>query len=268
MTIQIKLKHFSKMKKLMLGSLLAGTLISFNSCLDGENSSSSQGQSFGVVEMSLKAGGNVIYFNDQEYPFYSPTLSPQISDGECCLISYLYKSEDNQNIATLGYYTVQEQGYLEVDKVMPTPVKTDTAVIKENELPMPSIALGDNYGNPIYIKGYLFINSAHESMETGQKNRYELSYDMGQEPVLENMNNVYQLYLRANKETDGKSPKTDQAVPNAYYVKHFFENISYAEKGKGKTEYYFKVNYIKSFSTDSVATWASTDVMKIAIPTE
>jgi hypothetical protein len=256
------------MKKLMLAGLLTGTLMLLNSCLDGENSSSSQGQSFGVVEMNLKAGGNVIYHNDLDLPLYSPTLSPNISDGECCLISYLYKSEDNQNIAALGYYTIQEQGYLDVTRIAPIPVKTDTAVIKENELPMASISLSDTYGNPIYIKGYLFIYSAHESMDTDQKNRYELSYDMGQEPVLENMNNVYQLYLRANKVTDGKSPKANQAIPNAYYVRPFFENISYAEKGKGKTEYYFKVNYIKSFSTDSVPNWTSTEVVKVTIPTE
>lgn len=246
----------------MSGFLFAGTLLLLNSCLDGENSSSSQGQVYGVVEMNLKAGGNVIYYHDLDLPLYSSTLSSKISDGECCLISYLYKSEDNQNIATLGYYTIQEMGYSVVDKGMVMPVKTDTAVVKENELPMASIDLAN------YVKGYLFINSYHESMDTGQTNRYELSYNTGEEPVSEGSQNVYQLYLRAGKVTDGKSPKDNQIVPNAYYVKHFFDAISYAEKGKGKTEYCFKINYIKSFTDDSIPNWTSTEVQKFTIPTE
>jgi hypothetical protein len=248
------------MKKLLFVGLFAGTLMLLNSCLNGENSSSTQDQRYGVVELNLKAGGNAIYYSDQDYPFYSPTLSPQILDGECCLINYLYKSEDNQNFTTLGYYTIQEQGYLVVDKGAAIPMKTDTAVVKENELPMSNVVAAS------YVKGYLFIESYHESMDTDQKNRYELSYDMEQEPALTDAKNVYQLYLRASKVTDGKSPKQNQIIRNAFYVKRFFENISYAEKGKGKTEYYFKINYIKSFGTDSVATWTSTEVLNILIP--
>jgi hypothetical protein len=249
------------MKKLLFVGLLAGSLMLMNSCLDGDNSSSTQDQRYGVVELNLKAGGNAIYYSDLDYPFYSATLSPKILDGECCLINYLYKSEDNQNFATLGYYTIQEQGYLVVDKGAAIPMKTDTAVVKENELPI------SNAVATAYVKGYLFLDSYHESMDTEQKNRYELSYDAEQEPVLQDAKNVYQLYLRANKVTDGKSPKTNQIVPNAFYVKRFFENISYAEKGKGKTEYYFKINYTKSFDSDSVATWTSTEVLNIVIPT-
>jgi hypothetical protein len=250
------------MKKLISGCLFAGTLMLLNSCLDGENSSSTQGKYYGVVEMNLKAGGNVIYYNDLDLPLYSPTLSSKISDGECCLISYSYNSKDNQNIALLGYYTIQELGYSEVDKGMVIPVKTDTAVVKSNELPMASIA------PEYYVKGYLFIHSYHELMDTGQTNQYELSYNTEQEPILENYQNVYQLYLRANKVADGKSPKDNQMVPNAYYVKHFFDAISYTEKGKGKTEYYFKINYIKSFTDDSIPNWTSTEVQTIIIPTE
>jgi hypothetical protein len=250
------------MKKLILGSLLAGGIMLLNSCLDGGNSSSSDGQAYGVVEMDLKTFGNVIYFNDRDLPLYSPTLSSKIMEGECCWIPYTFKSDDNQNVEALGYYTIQELGYIVVDKVMPMPVKTDTAVVKENELSMSNLDLTN------YVKGYLFVNSYHEAMDTDQKNRYELSYDMEQEPILENTQNVYQLYLRANKLSDGKSPKEDQLIPNAYYVRHFFENISYAEKDKGKTEYYFKVNYIKSFGNDSVPNWVSTETQKITIPTE
>ncbi|MDR3141035.1 MAG: hypothetical protein LBU37_04850 [Tannerellaceae bacterium] len=250
------------MKKLMSGCLLAGTLMLLNSCLDGENSSSNQGEFYGVVEMNLKAGGNVIYYNDLDLPLYSSTLSSKISDGECCLISYSYKSEDNQNVAALGYYTIQELGYSEVDKGMIIPVKTDTAVVKEDELPMASINLTN------YVKGYLFINSYHESMDTGQKNLYELSYNMEQEPEPEGTQNVYQLYLRTNKVTEGKSPKDNQIIPNAYNVKRFFDAISYAEKGKGKTEYCFKINYIRSFTDDSIPNWTSTEVQRITIPTE
>ncbi|MDR1160965.1 MAG: hypothetical protein LBK45_01375 [Tannerellaceae bacterium] len=254
------------MKKLISGSLLAGILMLFNSCLGGENSSSSQDQRYGVVEMNLKAGGNVIYYNDQDYPFYSPTLSSKILDGECCWIAYMIKSEDNQNVATLGYYTIQEENYVVVDKGMVRPAKTDTAVVKENELPMSELVPTN------YVKGYLFVNSMHEAMGTTQKNEYELSYDMEQEPLLENTlnngtQNVYQLYLRATKLEDGKSPTLTQIVPNTYNVKRFFDSISYTEKGKGKTEYYFKINYIRSFADDSVANWTSTEALAIIIPT-
>jgi hypothetical protein len=256
------------MKKLIVGSLLAGSIMLLNSCLDGgENSASSEGEAYGIVEMNMKALGNVIYYNDLDLPLYSPTLSSKILDGECCILYYLFKSEDNQNIATLGYYTVQEQGYAVVDKVMPVPVKTDTAVVNENELLMTNLVLKN------YVKGYLFVNSYHEAMDTDQKNRYELSYNMEQEPIFENtpkdgMQNVYQLYLRAVKLADGKSPKENQIIPNAYNVKRFFDAISYAEKSKGKTEYYFKINYIKSFDKDSVPSWTSANAEKIFISTE
>jgi hypothetical protein len=254
------------MKKLFLGSLLAATLMLLNSCLDGENSSSSEGQAFGVVEMSMKTLGNVIYYNDLDLPLYSPTLSSKILDGECCLLYYTFKSEDNQNVATLGYYTVQEQGYAVVDKGIVIPIKTDTAVAKTNELPMEDLVAVN------YVKGYLFLNSYHNAMDTGQENRYELSYNMEQEPVLENtssygMQNVYQLYLRVVKLADGKSPKENQIIPRAYYVKYFFDAVSSAEKAKGKTDYYFKINYIKSFDTDSVPSWTSAGAERIIIPT-
>jgi hypothetical protein len=255
------------MKKLFLGSLLAGSIMLLNSCLDGDNSYSSDGEAYGLAEINLKTLGNVIYYNDLDLPLYSPTLSSKIMDGECYYLYYTFKSEDNQNVATLGYYTVQEQGYAVVDKGAAIPIKTDTAVAKTNELLMSNLALRN------YVKGYLFVNSYHEAMDTEQKNSYELSYDMEQEPLVENtpndgMQNVYQLYLRAVKLTDGKPLKENQIVQNAYNVKRFFDAISYAEKSKGKTDYYFKINYIKSFDSDSVPSWTSVNAERIIIPTE
>jgi hypothetical protein len=250
------------MKKLFLGCLLAGSMMLLNSCLDGENTSSTDREYYGFVEMDMKAGGNVIYYNDLDYPLYSPSLSPQIADGECCLIQFSINSDDNQNVTGLGYYTIREAGYHEVDKGNVIPVKTDTAVNKANELAMATL-LPRNY-----VRGYLFIDLYHESMDTDQKNYYELSYNPDQEPVVENAKNVYQLYLRAAKLGDGKSPKTNQIMPNAFGVKRFFDTISYTEKNKGNSEYYFKINYVKSFAADSVSTWAATDVQTIGIPAE
>ncbi|MDR1200222.1 MAG: hypothetical protein LBL58_01145 [Tannerellaceae bacterium] len=247
------------MKKLMLGSLLAGSIMLLNSCLDGENSSSIQGEYYGLVEIDLKAGGNVIYYNDEDYPLYSPTLSLQILDGECCRILCTYKSEDNPNTATVGYHIIQEIDYAVVDKGTVIPTKADTVGVKENELSMSTLVLRN------YVKGYLFIDSYQESMDTGQENRYELSYNIEQEPVLESNKNVYQLYLRTSKVGDGKSPKNNQIVPNAYYVKYFFDTISNAEKEKGNSEYSFKINYIKSFTTDSTPNWASSEIQTIPI---
>lgn len=250
------------MKKLLSAGLLAVSVMLLSSCLDGDNNSSADREYYGYVEIDMKAGGNVIYYNDLDYPLYSSSLSPQILDGECCLIQFTIKSEDNQNVAALGYYTIHELNYYEVDKATVIPVKTDTAVIKENELPMVTLSPRN------YVKGYLFINSYHESMATNQKNYYELSYNMDEEPILENTKSVYQLYLRATKLEDGKSPTSNQIIPNAYDVKRFFDHISYAEKSKGNKEYNFKINYIKTFTNDTIPNWTSTEVQTIAIQEE
>ncbi|MDR0429556.1 MAG: hypothetical protein LBH58_03640 [Tannerellaceae bacterium] len=248
------------MKKVLLISLLISSVLMLSSCLDGTDSHENHMVYFGFVEIDMKAGGNVIYFNDKDYPLYSPTLSQKISDGECCLVQFSIKSEDNPSVATTGYYKIQETGYYLVNKGIVMPIKTDTAILKENELAMADLAFNN------YVKGYLFINSYHEAMLTDQKNQYELSYNMEQEPVLENTKNVYQLYLRANKSEDGKSPNSNQIIPNAYEVKRFFDNISYKEKNKGNSEFYFKVHYIKSFKDDTIPQWKTTEIQIVNIP--
>lgn len=248
------------MKKLLLGALLAGSITMLSSCLDGDNDGSRSTFTYGVAEIDMRTGGNVIYYNDYELPIFDATLSSQIMDDKCYYVEFTIKDEDNPDVATAGYYKVTATNCFEIDKGTVMYVKTDTAVIKEDELPITNLALTN------YVKGYLFLNSYIESMGSGQKNHFELSFNMDAEPVLESTKSVYQMYLRANKLEDGKTPTSNQIVPNAYNVKRYFDTISNKEKGKGNSEYYVKLNYIKSFDKDTVPIWATTEVISVAIP--
>ena len=259
------------MKKLLVGGLLTVSVMLLSSCLDGgDDSNESSGAVVGVAEISLKAGGVVLYYSDYDLPIFSPELSMQMSDGECWFTQFSTTNVDNPDPNAAGYYRVQVTpgSYFPIDKGYSIPFKTDTAVSKTNELAINNIqASMSSAAAASYIKGYLFLNSYHREMLTGQTNAFELSYNIEQEPISQSGRNVYQMYFRANKTADGKSPSNDQVIVNAFDVKNFFDNIIYKEKAKGEKEYYyFKINYIKSFSNDSIPVWEATEIQQMPIP--
>ncbi|MDH6304144.1 hypothetical protein M2459_000856 [Parabacteroides sp. PF5-5] len=250
------------MKKLFFCSMLAVGAMLMSSCLGDGGSNEYTYTYYGVADYSLTTGKTVLHFSDADYPLYSSTLALQLNEGECYYVTATIKSDDNPDVATTGYYNAIPTAFDIINKGQVIPIKSDTAVAKQNEMATTNVELVN------YVKGYLFVNSYHEAVGGSQKNEFEFSYDSELPTITSGGNDVYQLYLRVRKVQDGTSVTSNLIIPNAYNVKRFFDNISNVEKAKGKDKYYFRINYIKSFDKDSVPTWTSSEVQYNTIPKE
>lgn len=244
------------MKTLKLGGLGAALLL-LTSCLDGGNSVT-ENVVYGVVELSSKTMTNMVCVDNAGTLFYNPEIAKDVSiePGDCCMLAYTLDqgSAENQTAATKGYYTVLKRAYQEIDKWSLAFNLTDTAKILENEQTLAGID-----GSFAYIKGRMFLPTVHKGFLTGQKNKFELSYDRSAEPEKIEGNRVYNFYLRTVKVTDGKSPSQDGSLVNAYELQRFASSVTSIEKAAGGKNIFIRFNYIKEFNKDTTAaTWAVT----------
>lgn len=242
------------MKTLKFGGAAAALLL-LTSCLGDGGSTVVQNTTYGVVELSSKTLTNMVCVDNAGTLFYSPELAKDVSveTGDCCILAYTvdHGSPENQNAAANGYYTVTKNGYAELDRWPFNFNLTDTAKIMENEQVIGNI--GNAYG---YIKGKMFLETLHKDFLTGQKNKYELSYNPSAEPEKIDGNRVYNLYLRTVKMTDGKSPSGNASIPNAYDLQRFVFSVTSTEKAAGAKAIFVRFNYIKEFNKDTTAaTW-------------
>jgi hypothetical protein len=248
------------MKKLFWGCLLAANGMMLTSCLEG-GSSEQKGTVLAVVDTHEASLRNILYWYDGQLPYYPGELASRIMPGESYVIEFTLRSEDNPDPYSVGYANIIVTGYERVEDGVVRHSLTDTATVLENELPALNIDIEH------YVKGHLFLSTYHENMPDKQENAYELSYNREQTPVEENGRVVYDLFLRVTKTKDGSNPSSDRRLLRAYpNVDIFMNHISAIEKEKGKSQYYFRVNYIRSFGEDSSPVWAASEAIPMNIP--
>lgn len=249
------------MKKLVLASFIAASMAVLTSCLDG-GSNENTGVVYGVVEYDIKTFRNLVYFSDADYPMFANNLGTSIDDGECCLMAYTMRGEDNPDVATTGYYNVTGS-YIPIDKYTANDYLVDTTKVWGRSEQATTSFIANSF-----VKNYLFITTNH-AIGANQKNTFSLSYNYDQVPTKESGKDVYNLFLRVTKTVDATSTAQDTPWTNAYNIGSFINQISNIEKNKGNKEYNFKVNYVKSFSTtDSIPSWGASDVITFKIPEE
>ncbi|MDD4515102.1 hypothetical protein [Massilibacteroides sp.] len=258
------------MKKLFLGSLFALCTLLMTSCLDG-GSNQNSGQTYGVIEyvngkMLVNVGGGTY--------FYSPTIAADFSvnEGDCCFFDFVldYDLAENADVATTGYYTVTTSYYSLIDNYYTSSSLRDTANIDPQELVVQKIESLSSYSTiwPMIDKN-MFLVTYHEGILKGQTQRFDLSFDANQEPEVVNGENVYNLFLRVTKETEGTSPSQSGGIVNAFNLNSFLYTIGTKVQSAGKTNVKFKINYISSLNDDNTkAEWSSSDVATYTFPTE
>lgn len=263
------------MKKLFLGSLLAVCTLLMTSCL-GEGSNQSSGVGYGVIDYSDKTFKPIIKTGG--VPFYSPEVENFVNKGEanqgdCCIFAYTLDGDipqnSNESVAANGYYTITVSQYGDIKRHGIQSSLRDTAVIVPNEMLVTSIDMSNT--GLLIDKGVkmLFLATVHEDIVKDQKQEFNMSYAMDQEPEVINGANVYNLFLRVEKTAGDKGTTSTQALMNAFDMTNFITSLQYKEEQNNKKELKFRINFANELNADSTKiTWKASDVLTYTFPTE
>lgn len=265
------------MKKLILGSLIvAASGLCMTSCLDG-GSNQTSGYAYGVIEMGT-LGQKFINVGEGSIKFYSSAIAndASIDYGDCCLFAYSldYDSDANIDASTKGYYTVASDYYEKINSPYVQYPLADTTTIDPKELVVTQIEnLGSNYSIWPLIKSssniYMFLPTYHEGVLKGQKQSFDLSFNLEQEPQQVSGENVYDLYLRVVKTADGESPSSSGSIVNAFNMTTFLSTIGRKEQNDGKSYVKFRIYYVNELDKEKeTIKWSSSDIATYTFPTE
>ena len=258
------------MKKLKFLSAVALATVLLTSCLDGGNNEQS-GYTYGVIDFSMDAMGNVAYTADN-VPVYASTFSNLTTD-ECVYFTYTINYDDPANNAGKKYLTATVPQYARLDnngRVEPVDTaKTSPTAIKKGELTTVDAGIVAGGAYSATIKDYLFLGSSHEKSANDQTNEYFLQIDPSQEPQVVDGKNVYDFFLRVVKKTDGKNTIWTSVFNYAIRAGNYISSLEAKEKSKGSDTFNFRINYIKEFNKDTTeATWAKSKVLSYMINKE
>jgi len=259
------------MKKLKFLGAVAMATVLLTSCLDGGKNEQNF-PAYGVLSYESKFSKNM-FFTADEVAYNVPTLANDpnfIGDSECLFIPSLYinlDGQENANAASNGYYTATApSGYTKLDKYSIIPSLTDTIKPLDNELVLKDVAQG-GYNK---IKNFLFLSLTYPTVVNDQKNRFELSYNYNQEPVVVDSKRVYDFFIRVVKIEDGKGATLQNATQVvAFDGRNEFSRLLNIEKASNAESLNLRLNYVKEFDKDTtrITSWG-TEIIKFAIPKE
>lgn len=248
------------MKKLKFLGVMAMAALLFTSCLDG-GSNEISGPTYGVVKLSSKSYKNLLH-ELTGLTVYHPNLEA-LQSGDCLACYRKINQDDAVNQSATEYLTASELTYQKIDQRPLMSVLKDTTVFDDKEMTVLDVGIVG------YVEGMLFIQSAHPNAASDQTVEVSLSYNHGQEVETVNGEDVYNLFLRSKKLTDGKNTSGNVIFETAFRMEEFFSYACNVEKGKGKEVVKFRFNYIKEFDKDSInATWGTSKVIDYQIPTQ
>lgn len=247
------------MKRLKFLGAAAVAALMLTSCLDG-GSNEVSGVTYGVVKYSTTSYKNLLY-ELTGMTVYHVNLEA-LTDGDCITCYRKINQGDAANKSAGEYWTASELTYDKIDKGTVLYSVEDTSVYKAGEMSAIEVGVVG------YIQGMLFVQSAHPNSASDQTVGMTLSYDRSGETETVDGQNVYNLFLRVQKISDGKSTTGNVAFNNVFRMDDFFAYASAAEKAKGKEVVNFRFNYIKEFNADTTqATWATSKVINYQITT-
>lgn len=234
-----------KLKVLGLAAAAAGMVL-LTSCLKGNNMQ--DGVAYGVIGTMEPTYATVAYIDDVT-PFYSTAFSSLMPD-QCVVFRYSIDYDAPENKGGNKYITATVPECIKMTTLSASPV-LDTVLVK-NELTISDVQLAWNM-----IKGHIFVSTTHPAVSKDQTNRYEMFYDVSN-PVVDNGERIYDLYIRSIKEKEGNSVAAAGSMINAFNVKYFITQASQREKADGKKELKFRFKYYKEFDKDTTqGTWAT-----------
>lgn len=247
------------MKRLKFLGVAAVAALMLTSCLDG-GSNEVSGVTYGVVKYSTTSYKNLLH-ELTGMTVYHVNLE-SLMDGDCITCYRKINQGDAANQSAGEYWTASELTYDKIDKGSVYYSVEDTTAYKAGEMSAIEVGIVG------YVEGMLFVQSAHPNSASDQDVSMTLSYDRSGETVAVDGQNVYDLFLRVQKISDGKSTKGNVAFNSAFRMDDFFAYASAAEKSKGKEVVNFRFNYIKEFNADTTqATWATSKVINYQITT-
>ena len=228
------------------------------SCLEGNNVS--EGYALGVLQYSSESHTYVL--NSTLGLVSAPNLNA-LDLNECYYFYYKLDLDLPENATAVvqanGYHTISLVGHQKIDKYDLSPSLTDTSRVMNGEVPV-----HDAYesGNP-YIDEYYFISQI-VNMPSDLQLTWNMSYDSDMEPVVENGERYYDVFIRATKKNS--SEKSDEKLQhlNAYYVRDFLKNAASKERnalGSSYSEHSSKLrirfNFVSEISEEGKLTWKS-----------
>ena len=245
------------MKSLKYLVLMAVSMILFTSCISGSGNEMA-GTTYGVVKYSTTSNRNIIHEVTGLY-VYHPAIE-SLQSGDCVVYYRKINQDDEANQSASQYWTASEVTYQKIDRREMEPALKDTSVMDEGELVTVEVGVIG------YVEGVLFIQASHPNSATDQTMEVSLSYNQNDEPEVVDGQNVYNLFLRTKKLTDGKSSSGTLAFESAFEFENFLTNACAAEKAKGKEVVNFRFNYIKDIDANSHASWTTSKVINYQIP--
>ena len=245
------------MKK--LGLFLIASVISFislTSCL--ESSNVSEGYGLGVLQYSSKSYTPVL---NSTLGIVSASNMGDMDLNSCYYFYYKLDLDLPENahavVEANGYQTITIYDKIELDKYYLATSLTDTSRMMNGEIPT-----YDAYesGNP-YIDEYYFISQIVEQPSDLQLT-WDMSYDSNADPVVENNERYYDVFIRATKRNSSeKSPEKVQHL-NAYFIRDFLKNAASYERNALGSNYIeqssklrIRFNFVSEISEDGKLTW-------------
>lgn len=258
------------MKNLKFLGVVAMATVLLTSCLDG-GKNEADFTAYGVLSYDSKFGKNMFFIAD-EVPYYVAALANDpnfMGDGEC-LVANLHVDRDSPEYAdatSKGYYVATTpSGYSKLDKYSIIPSLTDTVKPLDKELTLKDVAQS-GYSK---IKNFLFLSLTYPTVVNDQKNRFDLSYNYSQEPVVVDGKRVYDFFIRVVKTEDGKGATLQNATQVVTFDgRNEFSRLLNIEKASNAESLNLRLNYVKEFDKDTtrITSWG-TEIIKFAIPKE
>lgn len=246
------------MKNFKFLGVMATVALILTSCLGNGNSEIS-GMTYGVVKFSATSYRNLLHELTGMTVYHSNLDALQ--SGDCVVCYRKINQGDAANQSTGEYWTASELTYEKIDKGEVLYSVEDTSTYNADEMTALEVgAIG-------YVEGMLFVQSANPNSASDQTVGMSLSYDRNGATETVDGENVYNIFLRMRKLSDGKSTKGNMTFCNAFSMDNFFTYTSAEEKKKGKETVNFRFNYIKEFNADSTqATWTTSKIINYQIP--
>lgn len=245
------------MKSLKYLVLMSVSMILFASCISGSGNEVA-GTTYGVVSYSTTANRNIVHEVTGLY-VYHPAIE-SLQSGDCIVYYRKINQDDEANQSASQYWTASEATYQKIDRHEMEFALKDTSVMDEGELVTLEVGVIG------YVEGVMFVQASHPNSATDQTMEVSLSYNQDEVPEVVDGQNVYNLFLRSKKLTDGKSSSGTLAFESAFEFETFLNKACAAEKAKGKEVVNFRFNYVKAIDADSHASWTKSKIINYQIP--
>ena len=254
------------MKKIsLLGAFFMMAVMLFTSCL-GEGSNEDTRKAVGIVRFDSQSSKFVL----DTSPFgtvYSPVFnSPEMAynEGACYLleltVNYDLPENSPEAINSNGFYTVIVNWKYEVDRyAIYGGSSIDTSTVLTNEIPIidPLLSIDG------YVKGVLFFQHGVEKSDD-QSISCRLTYDMESMFTEEGQERIYDVFLRATKNTEGTKTPSKAAIASAYDMKYYLESAARKEADEKNTRVNLRLNYASEIK-DGKITWKKTEKIPIDV---